>query len=462
MSKPNSGKIVKYRKPLKLNIIMIIFGCISVYIVFCVIAYFQSEHIAGYEVTIGSLTTSNIYTGIAIREETIVPSAGDGYVNFFAGEGEKIGANQLVYTIDGSGRLAELMISRSEDNTLSDVQLAQIRQECVSFTGNFDEKSFGDVYDFKHGLRSAVLRLASINTLENIGDLNDTSVAGYVRLYYAASPGIVVYSIDGYEELTPETVTAEMFDTDKYEKKTLDNNDLLSQGDAAYKLCTSEEWSIVIRLDQEQANALEGEGYVKVKFLKNQMQSWAAVKVMYRSDGIYGVLSFNNSMISFCTDRFIDIELVVAKETGLKIPVSSIVEKGFYLVPAEYVFTAANGRTRYVSRQTYTEEGGLSWESVNVTVYSEEDGQLYVGEDALRGGDILQKEDSAETFTVGTRATLIGVYNINKGYADFRQISILYQNEDYAIVKSNTTYGLCVYDHIVLDASSVSEDDFTH
>ena len=38
--------------------------------------------------------------------------------------------------------------------------------------------------------------------------------------------------------------------------------------------------------------------------------------------------------------------------------------------------------------------------------------------------------------------------------------TVLYSNEEYSIVKSNTQYGLSVYDHIVLDASSVQENDF--
>ena len=59
-------------------------------------------------------------------------------------------------------------------------------------------------------------------------------------------------------------------------------------------------------------------------------------------------------------------------------------------------------------------------------------------------------------------ALLIGVYNMNKGYADFRQINILYQNEEYAIVKSNTRYGLNVYDYIVLDASAVTDEQFIY
>ena len=49
---------------------------------------------------------------------------------------------------------------------------------------------------------------------------------------------------------------------------------------------------------------------------------------------------------------------------------------------------------------------------------------------------------------------------MNKGYADFKQITILYQNDEYAIVKPNTKYGLSVYDYIALNAESVREDQF--
>ena len=51
-----------------------------------------------------------------------------------------------------------------------------------------------------------------------------------------------------------------------------------------------------------------------------------------------------------------------------------------------------------------------------------------------------------------------GVYNINKGYAVFRLISELTNNgEYYIIIEKGTKYGLSVYDHIVLNASTVTE-----
>ena len=81
-------------------------------------------------------------------------------------------------------------------------------------------------------------------------------------------------------------------------------------------------------------------------------------------------------------------------------------------------------------------------------------------ESVLKVGDVLYKEDSTETLTVSKQASLTGVYNINKGYADFKRIIVLYDNEEYSIVESNTQYGLRPYDYIALDASTVVADQF--
>ena len=74
-------------------------------------------------------------------------------------------------------------------------------------------------------------------------------------------------------------------------------------------------------------------------------------------------------------------------------------------------------------------------------------------------GDVLVMENSTQTFTLKDTGQLNGVYNINRGYTVFRRIEIIDQNEEYCIVKTGTPYGLSLYDNIVLDSSTVSEDE---
>lgn len=463
-NKSHNGKITKYRKPLNLNIGMIIFGVVFIYVVICVILYFQTSHIVRYEVQEGSLVTNNIYRGVVIRDETIVTTDTAGYVNYYAREGERVAKNDLVYIMDETGRLNEELLAMAlGENSLSKRDLAEFRNEIVTFVHGFDCKNFDSTYDFKYSLQNTLMKLANANMLANAGSLGGDNGANIVNYAYAPRTGIVAYWTDGYEDLTAKQVTMEVFDEKKYEKEHLLSNTLMASGAPAYKLSTSENWSIVFPVEPERGAQLLEEGYIRVKFLKNQYEAWGQAELLTNPDGnTYLQLSFTNSMVTFLADRFLDVELIVEDETGLKIPVSAIVQKEFFLIPEEYVIPSGNSGRGSIIKQCYLEDGTISSEMLEIDLYNfdDETREYYLDSSLLDAGNILYKLDSQETFTVSRKATLIGVYNINRGYADFKQINILYQNEEYAIVKSNTRYGLSVYDYIVQDASTVSDDQF--
>ena len=75
----------------------------------------------------------------------------------------------------------------------------------------------------------------------------------------------------------------------------------------------------------------------------------------------------------------------------------------------------------------------------------------------FKAGDYIVRPESSDRYQIGRTSSLKGVYNINKGYTVFTQVEILDSNSEYYTIKNNVTYGLSVYDHIVLDASSVGE-----
>ena len=49
---------------------------------------------------------------------------------------------------------------------------------------------------------------------------------------------------------------------------------------------------------------------------------------------------------------------------------------------------------------------------------------------------------------------------MDKGYAIFRQIEVISDNEEYSVVQSGTKFGISLYDHIALNGSEVQEGDF--
>ena len=463
MEDSRGNKIIKYRKPLRINIGMVIFAVIFVYIVICVFMYFTQKHIEAHQVTMGSLSSNNIYRGIALRDEEIVNAQKAGYVNYYAREGERVGVGNLVYTLDESGRLADYISTENSDSTLTERDLNELKSEILGFKNNFNRKYFSSVYDFKYSVKGTVLKLANANILENIDKINASGMSELISFCRAPVTGIVIYSVDGYEALKLEEFTSEFFDTKTYEKTQLIGNDLVEAGQPVYKISTNEDWSIVIQTDRDKADELLEAEFVKVKFLKNQDTSWGEVSSYTNADGdIFIKLTFTNSMVTFCTDRFIDIELILEEDTGLKIPNSAIVQKEFFIVPKDYVVQGGNSNSYGVMLETYGEDGTAKTEFTETTIYGETETEYYLDDMILRIGNYILKPESMEKYAISKRGSLTGVYNINKGYADFKQINILYQNDEYAIVKSNTQYGLNVYDYIVLDSEAVEDNEFIY
>ena len=461
----NRNKITKYRKPINLNIGMMVFAVILVYVVICVIMYFRTDHIVRYSVQEGSLTSNSIYKGIALRTEQVVTGQDAGYVNYFAREGERTAVGDLVYTVDETGRLSDYINAGSNgENSLSDSDLAELRTDITAFMHGFDQRYFDEVYNFRHNMESTAITLANYNILENADALNDASGTVIINYRYAANSGIVLYSTDGYENLKLEDMTAELFDEETYERNYLVNNGLVAAGDPVYKLSTDEDWSVVIQVEKELADRLVNEEkYVEVRFLKNQYTAWGQAAAYTNEAGdTFVSLTFTNSMITFCTDRFLDIELLLDEETGLKIPNSAIVQKEFFIVPKAYVTKGGSNGNDGVLLETYNEEGEATTQFVETEIYEETETEYYLDDSTLRSGNYIVMPETGEKFAVSRTGTLQGVYNINKGYADFKQISILYDNDEYSVVKSNTNYGLNVYDYIVLNADMVKDNEFIY
>ncbi|WP_143452717.1 HlyD family efflux transporter periplasmic adaptor subunit [Konateibacter massiliensis] len=455
-------KVTKYRKPLNINIGMVIFGIIFVYVVISIVLYAINPHISVYEVNKGSLATNNTYHGFVLRSETKVTAENAGYINFYAREGEKIGAGQTVYTIDETGQLAQLLSDQtSSESTLSNDDINSLKTEFSSFSNNFNTTNFDELYNFKYDVENKVLELVNVNLLNSLADLNSEN-AGVFTTSSAPREGLVVYSTDGYEEVTLDTLTEDMMNEDNYTKTVVKTSDLVNAGDVVYKLITDEAWSIIIPLDEDKATEYAEKTVMKIKFKKDGVTANAAFSIIRINSKPYGKLDLSNSAIRYASDRFIDVELVVSKIEGLKIPVSSIVEKEFYTIPIDYATQGGDSNETGFLVETYDADGKAITQFVQPTIYYSTDEDYYVDTHEFEAGNYIVKTDSTERYPIGKTAKLTGVYSINKGYAQFKQINILFENEEYYIVEEGTTYGIAVYDHIVLDGTAVQEDDIIY
>ena len=74
--------VVEFKKRKHLNIGLIIFGIIFVYLIATIVMYLTAPRVTVYEVRQGSILKDTAYTGLALREEMVVNASKDGYINY--------------------------------------------------------------------------------------------------------------------------------------------------------------------------------------------------------------------------------------------------------------------------------------------------------------------------------------------------------------------------------------------
>lgn len=458
-------KIVRYRHPMNLNVGIIIFAIIFVYMAFSVYSYVKKDKVQFYEVVEGNIVNDHQHTGLILRKEQVEIADRSGYINYYIREGKRASVGTRIYSIDETGSMATFMAENPEANvTLTDGNLAEIKRQLSAFSGSYTSQNFSEVYDLQYSLEAAVLEYVNFNSLGNLDLLMQQTGITFQQVRAPAS-GVVSYAVDGFETMAAQQVSAASFDRSGYTKAITKAGNLIEKGEPVYKLVTSDDWSILFPLDEARLAEYSGQTSLRVRFSSNDLEADGAFSIITGADGLsYGKLDFNQYMVQFVSDRYVTFEVDTAKTDGLKIPVTAVTTKDFYLVPIEYMIQGGDSSSTGFMKEVYTEEGTLS-EFVPATIYYSTEDFYYIdmGENGpFQAGDYIVKPDSQERYQIGSSASLEGVYNINKGYAVFKQIEILTSNEEYYTIRKGTDYGLSVYDHIVLNADTVYEGELIY
>ena len=456
-----SNKIVPYRRSSFFNIGTVLFILLFVYMAVCAFFYATSTRTTPYEVAKGSLSGNYRFTALALKTEEIITADEAGTVTYYAREGSEVGSGNNVCSIDQGGRVQDLIkqnLSDEESSSLDEKGLSSLREKMASFSRSYRSENFQNVYNFKSEMESMIMELTTEEVLKNADDASN--ISSILNLCTAPKEGILVLSKDGYEGKTPETVTVEDFDQKNYTKESFRMNSMVKSGDPIYKLLTDETWEMVIQLDKKTATQLADNSAVKFRFQKDGTVFYADFSILQSEGTYFGVLKLDHSLIRFASDRFIEIELLLNQKTGLKIPESAVAKKQFFKIPKEYCSYDENspGEVRLI-RESYASDGSAVQKTIHATLYDQTDDAYLVDMSLFKEGDCVIMPDSTKRFLVSDVETLEGVYNINKGYAVFREITVIDENEEYCIVEEGSVYGLAQYDHIALDASTVNDED---
>ncbi|BBF42244.1 membrane-fusion protein [Lachnospiraceae bacterium KM106-2] len=409
-----------------------------------------------YEVTEQGVSQQSSYDGIIIRDEKVFKTDQAGFINYYATEGDKIGKNQTIYSVDETGE-AEKLLAQSEDSKqLSNEDASDIREMINNFKGSYTNSNFSTVTSFKYQVEGTVLQLSNVNKLDEIKKLlKKSGNAGKFSVKKTSESGIVSYSVDGYENLKASAISDAKFKQDKYERTELRTTDEKSSNSPVYKLIRSDNWSIVVPITNDDYKLLKDKKTVNITFLKNRISANASVNIIQNGDKLYAELSLSRYLDQFLNDRFVSIQIRYQSAKGLKIPKTSVMDRKFYRIPLTYFSKSGASGDNGVTVVKYSENGEAKAKFIPATIYKQDKKYGYIDSSLLDAGDILKSPSSGGDFTVGRTSKFKIVYNVNKGYTVFRLVDIIYENEEYYLVSDDTKYGLSTYDHIVTNALTV-------
>ena len=452
----SNQKVVKFRKRKSLNIGIVVFLVIFIYIIINIYIYLTKDHISIYEVHEGTTAQDNRITGLILRKEKVITSDAAGYISYFQKEGARVSKNSSVYAVDESKQIVDVILSGDVPITLTKKNNAEIKYEILTFQKKYSESDFSEVYDFKEEADNLVLDLLNTTMLDHGQTIQeDTGLDYSYQMYKSKESGVISYYIDNYETVTEDTISADLFQQDNYNRTSLRTTTMLPPNSPIYKIITSDQWSILLPLTPEQYAGLKEKEYINFTIRKDDVDAKAKTTFIQKGSDFYAKLTLDKYMTNYLNDRFMEIDLKINGEEGLKIPKTSVVEKNFYMIPLEYFTEGGDSGKNGLIMERYSKTGEVSYQFVPVDIYYQDDIYGYVDADMFEVGTGIVSDGNMDRFTLTQMGKLTGVYCVNTGYSVFKRIEVLYDdNKEYCIIAKDTPFGLSAYDHIALDGST--------
>lgn len=458
----SNSKIVKYKKPFRPNVASMILIIVILYVAAVAWSYLSKEHISIYEVNETSIADDSTITGFLLRNEKVMVSEESGYVNFYHADHSKIGKSEVVYTLDSTGAVSEMLnqVKTNPDTTANDIN--RMREIIQEYYVNYNPASYYQTSTFHYNIENAIFEQNRNNLYRDLKkQMSKNNFSEDFKRYRAKESGIISYSVDGYENATLDDVTPELFhNVSAVERKQLSSAEKIEASTPVYRLVTNEEWSIVIPVTDSLYEKIMDSTSLRITVKKDNISFNTNVVFQEKGGERFAILTTSRFMERYLNDRFLDIELNLNAASGFKIPNSSILKKEMTLVPEEYTKVGGDGENPGVLKVIYDENGSRTTVFTSLADFSVTDGKYCVEQSVLKPGDIISNPANDKDITLQSVTSMEGVYCVNTGYCVFRRIEKIYENNEYTIVSPTTKGGISNFDHIIVNPERMNENDF--
>ena len=448
-----------------LSLSLVIFLVLLIYMIVHVLTFIFKTKLTVYEVQAGVMTEKISTTGIAIRDEKVVKSKSGGYINYYIPDLSKVYKGEVLYSLDTTGKIKDYIAEEiTEDKSASGKVISSLKDTISDFHEEYSYSDFEDVYNLKQKLDNAVLSSNGQYIERTLKKIQEKYGEDAYQIQKSGYSGILSLSYDNFNITNAAKVSVGDLEQNKYENYHLSSNDEIESGDIVYRIVNSENWQIVILLDEEEYNELKDRTSVTVNFLQDDVSASADIELKEKDDQYFGYLSLSQYMIRYMNDRYLDLEISLDSDSGYKIPKSAVVEKDFYQVPVAYLTKGGNTTANSVLAKSDNEDTASI---KNYTIYKfekDKDEYFYLSAADVDKNTVLftDSESDAEQFYLKDTVKQKGVYSINQGYAKFRAIEELRSDDEFVLIASDTVQGVSLYDHIVYDSSEINENEVVY
>ena len=486
----NQFKVMEYRENAKekvnrhIPISILVVSAALIYGIFVVYHSLSTKSIKAVTVEAGSLTESDIFNAMVLRQETNVYATEGGIVDTFlpAGATAKKGEAVCGVTRDAAKRnqiLAGLSAERARLASTVDYD-PQTEKELQTFLREYAVNVGYRRFEYTG---QALLDLENIlsgglsytvhdrgdyqKSLDNL-ELYQQQIAAIGKIYTVFQSSTISYYTDGLEDISAQDfqladLKKEARPLYRLEKKEVVANDFL------FKAIDNLYYYFGVEINAAAYNYLQDlpGGYITLFFPSKSLSMTVRLERLEPyADSYLAVFQADRFINRFLDERFLPVQITYDQHSGLKIPNAAIASKQVLLVPKTAVDKDERG-DYFVRKKTLNDKKEQIGLFVRIKVYGEDNEDHYYvlavdDPQVLMKNDIVltldpQGSENYGSYTITREEKIFGVYVLNKGYADFKRIRRLYQSDHFSIVQKFFPYSVKIYDLIAGEAQDIKE-----